>query len=462
MARSPFAASERRVAGLVLAAVLSVCVSLWTQAALAASGLASYLPKVAPADFFPGADRFGPPQGDPPIVPVYRGDQLQGFVYLNSDFANATGYSGKPIQLLVGIDPKGVLTGLKLVEHKEPIVLVGIPEKRILEAVNKLIGADMARVASGTAPAPASRHRQRRNGNRPGDRRQHRSLRDQADQERSARRPGQRGGRRGAASVEDHRSGEKRGSRLAESGRRRLRPATDPFGRRRQQGLRKDRQCRRGGASGGRRSGRHLHRPLCRRRRGADHRPQSARRRRLQSSGRPAEARTAGARRRRIRPLFLQGGRLRPGRNLRPDRTDPGNQQHPFPRPRPHPAGQPCGRRRAGFSRNRVVHGAGGVRVRSDRALGAATPGAARRRRPGQGLGHLRSRIHASRHLSQARGAAGAARSSGAAAKSPAPRPPEARSRYAAGRDRRGTAVDADLARRRRQDRHDGRRAWAR
>ena len=149
MAWSSFAASKPRVAGLVLAAVLSVCVSLWTQAALAGSGLASYLPKVSPVDFFPGADRFGPPQGDPPIVPVYRGDQLQGFVYLNSDFANATGYSGKPIQLLVGIDPKGVLTGLKLVEHKEPIVLVGIPEKRILEAVNKLIGADMAKRGEG-------------------------------------------------------------------------------------------------------------------------------------------------------------------------------------------------------------------------------------------------------------------------------------------------------------------------
>ena len=87
-------------------------------------------------------------------MPAYRGDQLQGFVYLNSDFANATGYSGKPIQLLVGIDPKGVLTGLKLVEHKEPIVLLGIPEKRVLDAVNKLIGADMDRVARGTAPAP--------------------------------------------------------------------------------------------------------------------------------------------------------------------------------------------------------------------------------------------------------------------------------------------------------------------
>ena len=75
-------------------------------------------------------------------------------MYLNSDFANAVGYSGKPIQILVGIDPKGILTGLKLVEHKEPIVLVGIPEKRILEAVNKLIGADLGSVARGAAPAP--------------------------------------------------------------------------------------------------------------------------------------------------------------------------------------------------------------------------------------------------------------------------------------------------------------------
>ena len=36
----------------------------------------------------------------------------------------------------------------------EPIVLVGIPEKRILEAVNKLIGVDLGGVARGAAPVP--------------------------------------------------------------------------------------------------------------------------------------------------------------------------------------------------------------------------------------------------------------------------------------------------------------------
>jgi NosR/NirI family nitrous oxide reductase transcriptional regulator len=145
---------NRSVVRAIVAAIVLTSVPLFARGAHAAQDFASYILKVSPADFFPEADRFGQPQGDPPIVPAYRGDRLQGFVYLNSDFVNATGYSGKPIRLLVGIDPEGVLTGFKLVEHKEPIVLVGIPEKRILEAVNKLTGVDMGDVTRGVAPAP--------------------------------------------------------------------------------------------------------------------------------------------------------------------------------------------------------------------------------------------------------------------------------------------------------------------
>lgn len=143
---------------------VNICVILGTLAvfgwialfgeARAAGRLDDYLGKAEPAELVPGANRLGPLQGDPTIAPAYKDDQLLGYVYLNSDFANATGYSGKPIQILVGIDPKGVITGLKLVEHKEPIVLVGIPVARILEAVNKLIGADIGSVVRGTAPAP--------------------------------------------------------------------------------------------------------------------------------------------------------------------------------------------------------------------------------------------------------------------------------------------------------------------
>jgi NosR/NirI family nitrous oxide reductase transcriptional regulator len=113
-----------------------------------------FLPKAQPAEFFPGADRFGAPQGDPPIIPTYQGDRLLGYVYLNSDVTSAVGYSGKPINLLVGIDPNGVITGIKLVDHKEPIVLIGIPERRIVDAMNTLIGKDMRPISSGAERPP--------------------------------------------------------------------------------------------------------------------------------------------------------------------------------------------------------------------------------------------------------------------------------------------------------------------
>lgn len=124
------------------------------QLAQAAGRVGEYLSRATPSELVPGADRFGPLQGDPALAPAYQGDRLLGFAYLNSDFVNSTGYSGKPIQMLIGIDPNGVITGLKLVDHKEPIVLVGIPEAKILGAVNKLIGADLAPVARGKAAAP--------------------------------------------------------------------------------------------------------------------------------------------------------------------------------------------------------------------------------------------------------------------------------------------------------------------
>jgi NosR/NirI family nitrous oxide reductase transcriptional regulator len=143
-----------KIQAIKAALAVVLIVMLWGADVRAAGRLNDYLSKAQPADLVPNANRFGPLQGEPAIAPAYKDNQLLGYVYLNSDFANAVGYSGKPIQVLVGIDPKGVLIGLKLVEHKEPIVLVGIPEKRILEAVNKLIGADLGSVASGAAPAP--------------------------------------------------------------------------------------------------------------------------------------------------------------------------------------------------------------------------------------------------------------------------------------------------------------------
>jgi NosR/NirI family nitrous oxide reductase transcriptional regulator len=137
-----------------VATLLLLVMLLLSSAVLAGERLAEYLPKAQPADFFAGADRFGEPVGDPPIAPAYRGDELAGYVYLNSDFTASIGYSGKPIHILVGIDRAGVVRGLKLVDHKEPIVLIGIPEARVVASLNTLIGADLGRVSAGLEPPP--------------------------------------------------------------------------------------------------------------------------------------------------------------------------------------------------------------------------------------------------------------------------------------------------------------------
>ncbi len=122
--------------------------------ALAAGQLPTYLQNVQPSELFSGADRFGEPVGEPPIAPVYRGSDLAGYAYLNSDVTSSVGYSGKPIHIMVGIDPQGVVRGFKLIDHKEPIVLIGIPQAKVVAALNSILDKDMGRVASGTDRPP--------------------------------------------------------------------------------------------------------------------------------------------------------------------------------------------------------------------------------------------------------------------------------------------------------------------
>jgi len=139
---------------LVLAGLFLGVLGAWPAAAQ--SRLADFLNQVRPGELASGADRFGAPEGTPPIAPIFAGDRLLGFVYLNSDVVDATGYSGKPIHILVALDPAGKILGAKLVEHHEPIVLVGIPEEKIKPVIEHFRGVDVRALASGTAPATSS------------------------------------------------------------------------------------------------------------------------------------------------------------------------------------------------------------------------------------------------------------------------------------------------------------------
>ncbi|HEX2942181.1 MAG TPA: 4Fe-4S binding protein, partial [Rhodopila sp.] len=130
------------IIGLVLVSVI-----LTTQPACAESRLAEFLKAVKPADIVPGSDRFGPVEGQPPLVKAMAGNRLRGYVYVNADWVNSTGYSGRPIQILIGLAPDGRITGARLMDHHEPIVLIGIPPARIANFINGYVGRNALEIA---------------------------------------------------------------------------------------------------------------------------------------------------------------------------------------------------------------------------------------------------------------------------------------------------------------------------
>lgn len=102
-----------------------------SHAADAQSRLAQFLPKLTPGEIFPGADRFGPIQGKPPTATVFAAGRPVGYMFLNSDIVNSAGYSGKPIDIVVSLALDGRIAGARLMEHHEPIVLIGIAPAKI-------------------------------------------------------------------------------------------------------------------------------------------------------------------------------------------------------------------------------------------------------------------------------------------------------------------------------------------
>jgi NosR/NirI family transcriptional regulator, nitrous oxide reductase regulator len=136
-----------RLLSLLLPLVLA------TLPALAEPVLPQFLDKVPAGDLVTGADSYGPMQDDPPVAPVLKGGQTVGWAFVTSDFVSTTGYSGKPIHTLVAVDLDAHVTGVKLVKHSEPIVLIGIPQAKMDAMAAGYIGLDLVAEAQsgGTA-----------------------------------------------------------------------------------------------------------------------------------------------------------------------------------------------------------------------------------------------------------------------------------------------------------------------
>ncbi len=142
------ATASRRWWGLLRAGwigLLAAWFLLLLPLAAAAQGpvLPRFLAEVAPTELVAGADGFGAMRSDLPVAPLLRGGERVGWAFVNSDFVGTTGYAGKPIHVMIAVDDDAQVIGVKLVQHWEPIVLIGIPEARIAALVEGYRGLDL-------------------------------------------------------------------------------------------------------------------------------------------------------------------------------------------------------------------------------------------------------------------------------------------------------------------------------
>jgi NosR/NirI family nitrous oxide reductase transcriptional regulator len=127
---------------------LSIFFVFWSIQALAVGTesnfeLGRFTTSQAVGKFFPGADSYGETIGSPPVTEALGDGKVLGYLFLNSDFVDSTGYSGKPIHQVIAMNLDGIIQQVSLVEHHEPIVLIGIPESRIAGVLDNYSGLDI-------------------------------------------------------------------------------------------------------------------------------------------------------------------------------------------------------------------------------------------------------------------------------------------------------------------------------
>lgn len=92
------------------------------------------------AHIFPSATRIEAPLEGLAVTPVYQLNELLGYTFESDDFTQFIGFSGQTINLLIGLDTKGTITGIKVLTHNEPIFLHGLGEEAMFTFIAQYPG----------------------------------------------------------------------------------------------------------------------------------------------------------------------------------------------------------------------------------------------------------------------------------------------------------------------------------
>lgn len=120
-----FAAGTRGVRGVGIVLLLALMFSVFTVQAK------EYEVEQQRIDqFFSGAS-VSAAEGDYQVRTITKDDEVLGYAFQSINVVDIPAYSGKPINMQVLLDPQGVIVDAYVLEHHEPILLIGIPEEQL-------------------------------------------------------------------------------------------------------------------------------------------------------------------------------------------------------------------------------------------------------------------------------------------------------------------------------------------
>ncbi len=135
----------------VNALVSVIGVLLLSVLAIAAACAEDNLRAFQASDLFPGIEgsiEFKPLGALAGVAEARSNGSLIGYAFSTREVIDSTRYSGKPLDIEVGLLLNGRITGARLVAHQEPILIIGISDAELKRFVSGLAGADIRQPAS--------------------------------------------------------------------------------------------------------------------------------------------------------------------------------------------------------------------------------------------------------------------------------------------------------------------------
>lgn len=91
--------------------------------------------------FFPKVTQISDPEGDHQVRTLTDGvGTVYGYAFQSINVVNMPAYSGKPMNIQVLLDSEGTIVDAYVLEHHEPILLIGIPEQKLHDFTAKYAG----------------------------------------------------------------------------------------------------------------------------------------------------------------------------------------------------------------------------------------------------------------------------------------------------------------------------------